>query len=52
MGHNRHYVAGRTGMDSADDTDDEITELDHRLRAASLPEHAMKAAQKELKVQL
>jgi hypothetical protein len=33
-----------------DDEEDEIAELEQRLRAAKLPEHALKAAKKELKV--
>ena len=32
--------------------EDEIAELEQRLGAAKLPEHALKAAKKELKVQL
>jgi hypothetical protein len=34
-----------------DDEEDEIAELEQRLRMAKLPEHALKAAKKELKVQ-
>ena len=30
--------------------EDEIAELEQRLKAAKLPEHALKAAKKELKV--
>ena len=32
------------------DEQDEISELEQRIASANLPEHAMKAAQKELKV--
>lgn len=37
-------------LDGQDDAEDDIMELEQRLKAASLPEHALKAAQKELKV--
>lgn len=32
------------------DEEDELAELQERLKAAKLPEHALKVAQKELKV--
>ena len=35
-----------------EEEEDEIAELEERLGAAKLPEHALKAAKKELKVQL
>ena len=35
-----------------EEEEDEIAELEQRLGAAKLPEHALKAAKKELKVQL
>lgn len=37
---------------SSDDDDDELKELRRKIQSADLPEHAMKAAQKELKVNL
>ena len=46
-----HLVSNRQLTDdNPDETEDEIAELEQRLKAASLPEHALKAAQKELKV--
>ena len=35
-----------------EEEEDEIVELEERLGAAKLPEHALKVAKKELKVQL
>lgn len=37
---------------SSDDDDDDLKELQRKIQSANLPEHAMKAAQKELKVNL
>ena len=37
---------------SSDDDDDDLKELRRKIQSADLPEHAMKAAQKELKVNL
>ena len=35
-----------------DAPDDEIAELEQRMMSSNLPEHAMKAAKREIKVQL
>lgn len=34
----------------SEEEDDELAELEQRLKEANLPEHALKVAQKELKV--
>lgn len=38
------------GMWQRSDEEDELAELEEQLKAAKLPEHALKVAQKELKV--
>ena len=44
---------GKNGASAAsvEEEEDEMSELQGRIRAANLPEHALKAAQKELKVE-
>lgn len=37
---------------SSDDDEDDLKELQRKIQNADLPEHAMKAAQKELKVNI
>ena len=45
-------VGGGRGQEEELEEEDEMAELEQRLRAAKLPEHALKAAKKELKVKL
>lgn len=40
---------GRSAVQMSDE-DDELEELEQRLNSAKLPDHALKVAQKELKV--
>lgn len=37
-------------LSKSEDDDDEMTELEKRMDAANMPEHALKVARKELKV--
>lgn len=41
---------GRGIWQNSGGDDDELAELEQRLKAANLPDHALKVAQKELKV--
>lgn len=43
-------VGGGRSQEEDLEEEDEIAELEQRLRAAKLPDHALKAAKKELKV--
>ena len=43
-------ISDGRGQEEELEEEDEIVELEQRLRAAKLPEHALKAAKKELKV--
>ena len=43
-------VGDRRGQDVVEEEEDEIAELEQRMMSSKLPEHALKAAKKELKV--
>ena len=43
-------VGGGRSQEEDLEEEDEIAELEQRLRAAKLPDHALKSAKKELKV--
>ena len=48
----RGVVGDGRGQDASDEEEDEIAELEQRMMSSNLPEHAMKAAKREIKVQL
>ena len=43
-------MGDRRGQDVVEEEEDEIAELEQRMMSSKLPEHALKAAKKELKV--
>ena len=45
-------VSNRRGQDEVEEGEDEIAELEQRMMSSKLPEHALKAAKKELKVRI
>ena len=50
---NKEGVVGDgRSQDAPDEEEDEIAELEQRMMSSNLPEHALKAAKRELKVQL